>query len=372
MITAFLVVVFWFSVGLMFHSYILFPLLLELFSFGKKDNEIVYSIGDPQLPEVYVIFSVYNEEKVIRQKLESIFNTSYPLEKLSILIGSDNSTDKTNSIVAEFIAKYPALTFISFQERSGKSSVLNKLISSLNGKIDKQNDVFIFTDANVIFTPETIFELVKHFRNENISQVGANILNHENTRNGISLQEKFYISRENAIKYLEGVNWGSMMGAFGACYALRADCWAEIPKNYLMEDFYLSMNVLARNRKAILELKAICYEDVSEEMTEEFKRKSRIQAGNFQNLQVYRQLLFRVDAVSFCFLSHKVIRWFGPLLICFTYVSNIFLLQQPFYQFTFLIQNLRSHSIVPRIHRQAELNIRFVGIKSLLLQLICF
>ena len=324
----------------MFHSYILYPVLLRLFSIGKKENEIIFAKGDEPLPDLFVVFSVFNEEKVIREKSESIFQTSYPLNKLKVYIGSDNSTDSTNQIVNEFVAKYAQIIFVPFTERNGKSNVINKLVKQIEAAdFDKTNSIFVFTDANVMFSLDTIFEMVKHFKNENIAQVAANILNKGVKQDGISQQEKSYVQRENKIKYLEGLNWGSMVGAFGACYAMRASVWKEIPQNYLMEDFYLSMNVLAQNKKAISEPKAICYEDVSNEIEEEFKRKQRIQAGNFQNLSVYWRLLFRFDAVSFCFLSHKVIRWIGPLFIVLTFITNLFLFQvSEFYLFTLLVQ----------------------------------
>jgi cellulose synthase/poly-beta-1,6-N-acetylglucosamine synthase-like glycosyltransferase len=322
----------------MFHSYVLYPVLLKLFSLGKKQNALVYDEGDTSLPEVFIVFSVYNEERVIREKLESIFNTTYPLQKLKVYIGSDCSSDNTNNIVDEFAAKYPQLHFFKYTERGGKSNVLNKLVSAIEAG---KNDIFIFTDANVMFTPATIFELAKHFKNEAICQVGANILNKGVKSSGISFQEKQYIQGENTVKYLEGLNWGTMMGAFGACYAMRASCWTLIPSNYLMEDFYLSMNVLSKNKQAINEPLAICYEDVSNELEEEFKRKSRIQAGNFQNLAVYWRLLFRFDAVSFCFFSHKLLRWLGPVFIILAYLSNLLLLPcGQFYLLSFVVQNL--------------------------------
>ena len=340
--TTIALIVFWVSVGLMFHSYILYGLLLQLFAAGKKENDVVYVPGDAQLPAVFIVFSVFNEEKVIKEKLESIFKTSYPLDKLTVFVGSDNSVDGTNQIIEEYTSRYTNLTFKQFNERSGKSDVLNKLVAAINeDPVHHKDGIFIFTDANVMFEPDTIYQLVKHFKNQNIAQVGANILSKSVKADGISFQEKQYIQRENSVKYLEGLNWGAMMGAFGACYAMRSDCWTEIPENYLMEDFYLSMNVLSKGKKAILELKAICYEDVSNEMGEEFKRKSRIQAGNFQNLGVYWKLLFRFNALSFCFFSHKVIRWLGPVFILLSYAANAWLLQYGhFYIFTFLVQNL--------------------------------
>ncbi len=70
------------------------------------------------------------------------------------------------------------LFFLNFEGRNGKSAILNKLVNLVTQRpIDKSNTVFVFTDANVMFTPETLYELAKHFKNSGIGQVGANILN---------------------------------------------------------------------------------------------------------------------------------------------------------------------------------------------------
>lgn len=335
-------VIFWVSVGLVLHSYVLYPALLKLFSAGKKPNAVVYGPQDSDLPQLIVIFSAFNEQKVMAEKLESIFHTTYPANKLKVYIGSDNSVDETNNIVRGYQAQYPQLVFFPYTDRNGKSKVLNRLVGQIQAAVPNWADsIFVFTDANVMFTPDTLYQLAKHFKNAGIAQVGAHILNKGIQRDGISLQEKTYIQGENDVKYLEGLNWGAMMGAFGACYAMRAPCWKPIPENYLMEDFYLSMNVLKTGQKAISEPAAVCYEDVSNEVAEEYKRKSRIQAGNFQNLSVYWPLLFGFNAIAFCFFSHKVLRWLGPVFIALCYGSNIVLLNQGrYYIFTFVLQNL--------------------------------
>jgi cellulose synthase/poly-beta-1,6-N-acetylglucosamine synthase-like glycosyltransferase len=335
-------ILFWVCVSAMFYSYVLYPLVLKLFSAGKRENEIVFAPDDAALPNVFIVMSVHNEEKVIRDKIDSIFNTNYPYQKIRVYVGSDTSTDETNSILSEFRATDPWLVFHEFKERSGKPAVLGKLVNAIRERVsDNTNDIFIFTDANVIFTPNTIYELVKHFKNEAIAQVGANIHNSGIRKDGISLQENSYIRIENNIKFLEGLNWGSMIGAFGGCFAMRASDWTPIPPNFIVDDFFLSLHILSKGKKAILEENAVCYEDVSNEVTNEFNRKARIQAGNFQNLSYYWKLLFRFDAVAFCFFSHKVIRWTGPMLMLLAYISNIALLPlHPFYRFTFVMQNL--------------------------------
>ncbi|MBP6731203.1 MAG: glycosyltransferase [Chitinophagales bacterium] len=335
-------VIFWLSVALMFHSYVLFPLLLKLFAIGKKPNDVIYDRNMHELPEVYVIMSVFNEERVIKEKLESIYNTDYPLDKLHVFIGSDNSADATNSVIQGYKQTGRNLHFVPYTQRQGKPNVINALVTLIQQQQpDLKQAVFILTDANVVFTPTTIFETVKHFRNENIGLVAANILNKEVVKDGISVQEKSYIQRETNVKYLEGLNWGTMMGAFGACYAMRATLWKAIPANFIVDDFYLTMNVLKNGKQAITELNALCYEDVSNEVAVEFGRKARIQAGNFQNLATYWPMLLGFNATAFSFLSHKVIRWLGPLFIVLSYIANICLLPLgQFYVFTFVVQNL--------------------------------
>ena len=56
------------------------------------------------------MMAVYNEEPVLEEKLNSIFENDYPLDKIQILIGSDNSTDNTNQI----LQKYAGALFVAF------------------------------------------------------------------------------------------------------------------------------------------------------------------------------------------------------------------------------------------------------------------
>ena len=330
-------IIFWGAILLMLHSYVLFPLLLQLLARGKKDNDIIYKKND-KLPHVFILMSAYNEEKVIAEKLSSVFLTTYPPDRFSFYIGSDNSSDETNNIIAQFANKHSQIKFYPYKDRNGKSGVLNRLFTKIKEDSYNPNDLFILTDANVLFTPDTIFELVKHFKNDSIGQVAANILNKGQKAEGISRQESSYIQRENLIKYWEGKIWGAMQGAFGACYAMRAGCYRPIPDNFLMEDFYISMSILQQGKSAITELNAMCYEDVSDDVKEEFKRKTRISTGNYQNLSVYWQMLFRFDGVAFCFLSHKVLRWMGPFIILAMLISCAALsVFSTFYQFVLIL-----------------------------------
>lgn len=315
MTTTFLIVLFSGCVLLVFYTYVLFPWIVHIAAAGKSINNDVF-ISDLDFPGVSVILSAFNEEKVIGEKLKGLLQSDYPPGKLEIIVGSDCSSDNTNFIVSAIAAGDERIRFFPFEKRRGKPSVVNDLADKAKFQ------VLILTDANVMFEKDTIRKLTRHFKVENIGLVGANILNVGMKKDGISVQEKSYIERENLIKYNEGVAWGTMMGPFGGCYALRKNLYAHVPANFLVDDFFISMKVLEKKFQCINELQAVCYEDVSNDIRQEYRRKARISAGNFQNLVAFGHFLLRpFSATGYCFLSHKVLRWLTPFLILISLLS---------------------------------------------------
>src|SRR5512143_3945736 len=87
---------FWVCVGAMLHTYVLYPLTLQLFRrrYAEPPN-----MPEDGWPTVAVLVPAYNEEKVIGAKIENCLALDYPAGKLEVLIGSDGSTDQTNEIV---------------------------------------------------------------------------------------------------------------------------------------------------------------------------------------------------------------------------------------------------------------------------------
>lgn len=312
-------IAFWCSCFLVIQTYVFFPKFLDFFSRNKKQNQNIWALNDADLPHVDILLAVYNEEAVIERKIQSIFDTNYPLTHIHVYIGSDASTDLTNSIIQNYQEKYSNITFRLF-ERSGKSEIINTLQRA------STSPVIVCTDANVFFELDTLYHLIKHYKEPSIGMVGGNILNPDFKKTGISFQEKKYLERENRIKYLEGISMGAMIGAFGGCYSIRRNLFVQVPANWLVDDFYIGMQVLRQGKKTINELSAICTEDVSNKILEEFRRKVRISAGNFQNLFAFPDLMLPTKGgIAFCFISHKVIRWLTPFLLILILLLNLIL-----------------------------------------------
>lgn len=334
-------IIFWGSLLGLAHSYLFYPLLMRALAWRKQPNTCLFAPDDPDLPVVSVLMSLYNEERVIAEKLGSLLQLNYPAGKLRIFIGSDCSDDRTAGIVRHFAAQNPELKlqFFDFLQRRGKPPVINELAHmasvdfeqwptnagsqakpDLSG--EKPCHIFLLTDASVILEPDTLFRLVRHFKNQQIGVVDAHMRGTGLRAEGISESEERYLSGEVLLKHREGLAWGMMIGPFGGCYALRANLFEPVPPNSLVDDFWLVFRVLEKGYMAINDLEAVCYEGATHRVADEYRRKKRIAAGSFQNLARFRRwVLPPVTRLGFAFFSHKVLRWFGGFFLSAIYLS---------------------------------------------------
>jgi cellulose synthase/poly-beta-1,6-N-acetylglucosamine synthase-like glycosyltransferase len=351
-------IVFWISALLILQTYLGYPLLMLLIDYFVRKP--ARSLNESYTPDVSVLMAVYNEESVIRKKIESLFSSEYPDGKIEVLVGSDSSDDSTSIILAGLQTLYPRLKVINFTERIGKPAVINKLFSLATG------DILILTDANVFPEKNTILKLVQNFSDNSVGLVDSRLINTGMKRDGISLPEVAYISIEMKVKNIEGRLWGTMMGPFGGFYAIRKASYEPLSKNILADDFRICMNVISRHEKAISDTEAIVYEDVSNSLREEFLRKVRISAGNFQNLKHYAFLLLKPFTIwTFCFVSHKMLRWLTPFLWMIAVTANILLIKGSFF-FSLLIFQQLIFLILPAFDFiLKKINIHFVPIRFL-------
>lgn len=327
MINVFYIIIF-ISIFIVLFSYIFYPALVAILAQRKQPSGVVYS--KDELPKIALVFAAYNEEKIIVQKMNNLNTIDYPTHLLDIYIGLDNPSDRTEELIQQNSDVKFKLSICNFKERGGKSEVLNKLFSKTIQLSDYE--CIIMSDANIISKENCVFELVKYFKNPKVGVVGAVIQNIYKSNSEVGVQEKFYIKNEGQLKVNEGLVFGTSVGAFGAFYAIRSKYIKSIPKNYLMEDFYLSMNALREGAFSLSNSSAIVYEDLPGTLNEEFKRKRRISTGNFQNLSAYFDIFFKNDfRVAFPFFAHKFLRWITPILLLIICVGVTFIfIKQPY------------------------------------------
>ncbi|MCO5249391.1 MAG: glycosyltransferase [Chitinophagales bacterium] len=325
-ICAMLLLIWWI---LLFSSYFIYPYWMKILARKKQlsHNYLSYEEND-DLPSVAIMMPLHNEEKVLRKKLESIFRSNYDLTKIKVYLGLDNCSDNSLQIVQDFQNKYPDNILYIENERIGKPQMLNLLMQEFS----HQEEISIFTDANVFLLKDTLYELVKYFKSEEIGLVDSRFVLSEDIV--INEMESDYIGFEQALKYNEGVAWGTMQGPFGGCFAIRTQLYHPIPENFLVDDFFISMAVMLQARDAVTNPKARVIEEVYTNWNDEYQRKKRISVGNYQNLFYFIKKInkpFTKLTVSWFF--HKVLRWTLPILFIPVLILSgleIFVLKEPY------------------------------------------
>lgn len=295
-------------------TYAIFP----LWTIAKGGEKQIFTPKESFNGRVFLIMAAHNEALVLNQKMEAIWQNNFNENQLICFVGSDASTDETVAILNSYKSKLNLEVF-DFKERQGKPNLVNRLVEHIHQNFDIQSDdLFLLTDANVIFHPDCIHELSKHFVQEHIGLVDSNIVNTSST-SAIGENEQQYLQYETRLKIAEGNLWQCAMGPFGGAYMIRAQQYTPVPKNFMVDDFFIFYNVLLQGKQTILNPKAVCYENVSDSFAEEFRRKERISIGNFQNLAHFFPANLNLNKrYNLVFVAHKLLRWIAPILVAIT------------------------------------------------------
>lgn len=115
---------------------------------------------------ISVICPIYNEEKYIGKCIESIMQQDYPKEDMEVLFVDGMSTDKTRSIITEYLPRCPYLRIVDNPHRIVPYA-MNKGIEESKG------EVIIRIDAHTSYESNYFSTLVRHLYELNADDVGA-------------------------------------------------------------------------------------------------------------------------------------------------------------------------------------------------------
>uniref|UniRef100_A0A7C3LT15 Glycosyltransferase family 2 protein n=1 Tax=Leptospirillum ferriphilum TaxID=178606 RepID=A0A7C3LT15_9BACT len=262
------------------------------------------------LPTLTIVIPAHNEEAVIADKIKNTLACDYPVEKVEILVASDGSTDRTAERAREVV--HPSLFLLDFPVRRGKLSVLVDAVSRARGEI------VVLTDASALLKPDALMRLVENFSDPGVGCVSGryviarDVTPHLDSRGE---SERGYFEFEVFQRRQESL-FHSTLGAHGACYALRRNLFPSLPAGVINDDFVIPMLILAGGHRTVYEDRAVVAEAHLATARGEFRRRTRISQGNFQQIRILLPALgFRDFRALFVFFSHKVVRAFQPFYL---------------------------------------------------------
>jgi cellulose synthase/poly-beta-1,6-N-acetylglucosamine synthase-like glycosyltransferase len=318
--------IFWLSALAIAATYFLYP--MALLALGPLRS---WHRTGTNMPSVTLVISAYNEEAVIREKLENALALNYPRDRLEIMVISDGSADATDAIAAEYADR--GIVLHRQQPRRGKSAGLTQFVPLARGEI------VIFSDANSMYDAHAVQRLVRNFEDP---QVGF-VVGHQRyieEQSPASASESLYWRYETSLKIQES-RIGSVVCGDGAIYAIRASLFEPLREDDI-NDFTIPLKIVARGYRGVFDSEAVCYEKTAADFGGEFRRKVRIVNRSFRAVLRVRQALnpFRVGIFAFQLAIHKLLRWFVPFFLAALLAANIGLawLDWPFYQATLALQ----------------------------------
>lgn len=309
------------SIFIVIHGYGGYTIPL-LFRFSENKMKSRINNAWTPLHNITIVIAAYNEEAIIKEKIENSFALDYPKELIKIIVVTDGSTDNTYNIASQF----KEITCYHENRRKGKMAAIDRIMPFV------ESEITVFTDANTLLNTEALRNLNKHFADKKVAGVAGEkkVIIYNKISNEATNQEGLYWKYESWLKQIDS-NFHSVVGAAGELYAIRTSLYQYPGDNVILDDFMISMNICTKGYVFKYEPKAFATELPSKNLREESKRKIRIGAGGIQSILLLKSI-FRIwenPKLAYLYISHRVLRWtIIPFLLIFIFVTNALLILQ--------------------------------------------
>jgi len=251
-------------------------------------------------PSVTVVIAAHNEAELIGAKVRNVFELGYAPGKFTCTIVCDGCTDDTAD--AARAAGDERLRVIELPRQRGKLAAIRAALPHARGK------VIAFTDANVLLEQDALRHLVAPLADPSVAVVsGAKHIG--------AGPEATYWRYERWIRALESAS-GSIAGADGALYAVRATSIDASPCAGAADDLLISLRATRAGRRIVFAPRARATEAPSPGVSQGFTARTRTTSGALFALESLPGILcdMRGD-LWWKLVGHKLLRIATPLVM---------------------------------------------------------
>ncbi|MFJ8112606.1 bifunctional polysaccharide deacetylase/glycosyltransferase family 2 protein [Streptomyces sp. NPDC096132] len=289
-------------------------------------NKRRFSWGPTVTRPVSVIVPAYNEKECIANTLESLAQSTHPIE---VIVVDDGSTDGTSEIAraaADKLGMYNVR--VIRQENAGKPAALN------NGVRNASYDIVIMMDGDTVFEPDAVHQLVQPFADPKVGAVAGNAkVGNRNT----------VIGAWQHIEYVMGFNLDRRMYDLlrcmptipGAIGAFRRDAVLEVggmSEDTLAEDTDITIAMHRAGWQVVYQEHAKAWTEAPGSLKQLWSQRYRWSYGTMQALWKHRKSLtdkgpsgrFGRVGMPLVVLFQIITPVFAPLIDVFTVYSMIF------------------------------------------------
>jgi biofilm PGA synthesis N-glycosyltransferase PgaC len=315
---------FWLSLSLIFFTYAGYPICLYI----RARNWPRPVRRGRIFPKVTIVLAVHNEEKDLLRKLDNLAALDYPADRVEVTVVSDGSTDQTNKMLCAW--QDSSRRAVILPKHQGKANALN------HGMAEAHGEIICFTDVRQTIASDGLINLISNFADPKVGCASGALMIDKNhsalSSDGVGLYWRF----EKSIRNWEGLA-GSTVGATGAFYAVRSNLLSPLPMGTILDDVYIPLHVARKGNRVIFDPEALAWDHFTPSPKQEFLRKVRTLAGNYQLLQIAPWVLTSANPLRLQLVCHKLLRLLVPFALLGVLISTLWL-RQGMYEFVLGIQ----------------------------------
>lgn len=268
----------------------------------------------PVTPSVSIVLAVHNGALLLPRKIRDLCALDCP-NIHEIIIVSDGSTDGTNELLMQ--QREPRLKIILLKEQAGKAVAVNAGIAAATA------EVILFVDIRPEIAPGAMQQLLSNFADPQVGCVSGGLnLRQEGHDPAASAITSLYWRYEQWTRRSESL-CHSPVGVYGGFYAIRRELAVPLPAGIILDDLFQPLSVIRQGYRSILDPRACVYDVWPKSARDEFHRKVRTLAGNFQLIQLAPWTLTPQNKILFQLASHKLMRLVVPYLAVLSLVSML-------------------------------------------------
>jgi cellulose synthase/poly-beta-1,6-N-acetylglucosamine synthase-like glycosyltransferase len=315
-----LAVLFWLSAACVFYTYVGYPLLLALAARLRPAPRIR---GLPTLEfPVSIVLAAHNEEFRIGARIRELVQlvAARPAGGEVILV-SDGSTDRTVALARAAASEAESATGgripvrVLVQEPNlGKAVALNQAHAAA------LHPILVFADARQTWADDAIDRLVANFTDPAIGAVSGDLV--VESVPGVMTGAGLYWRFEKWLRRTES-RFDSMVSVTGSISAVRRELYRPIPAATILDDVYWPSTIAMGGHRVVHDAEARAYDRLPEKARDEFRRKVRTLAGNYQLMARMPALLVPWrNPVWWQFVSHRALRLVVPWALLATLAAS--------------------------------------------------
>ena len=305
-----MIIIFWLSMAGILYTYAGYPVIVWLFARLRPRPWT----ASPISPSLSIVLAVHNGVALLPRKIEHLLGLDYPNIK-EIIIVSDGSTDGTAELLS--FQHHPRVTPIILHEHSGKALAVNSGVQKVTA------DVILFVDIRPEIAPGAIQQLVSNFADPKVGCVTGELILRTTQHDEVSAAVGgVYWRYEKWIRTCESI-CGSPVGVYGGFYAVRRELAVPQPPGMILDDMFQPLSIILQGYRSVLDSRAFVYDTWPDNVGQEFHRKVRTLAGNFQLFRVAPWTLTPGNPVFFRLVSHKLLRLVAPYLVALLLFSTL-------------------------------------------------